>query len=856
MAQKTPMMKQYYQIKTQHKDTVLFFRLGDFYEMFDKDAAEVSHLLNITLTKRNGIPMCGIPHHAAANYIARLLKLGKKIAICEQTKMPQKSGEIAQREVIEIKTPGTLFESNYLDEKKNNYLAAICGNQEKIALAYIDLSTAQFFVTAFPKNRAAEIISSEMQRLDPPELLLQESLFEDNPLLKKKLKQRSRCVINSYPDWKFDSDTYYQLLINHFKVKNLKGFGLTENDAEVQACGIVLEYLADTSRSLLDHIRHISLYGEKDYLVMDEATIRNLEIVRNLQEEGERFSLLGILDHTGTAMGARLLRSWLLRPLVEKAAIEKRLDAVEEFYHNQSLLSAVREMMAKVYDLQRLGSRVALEKAHARDLLAIKDSLNLMLQINQLLKEEAANIARLLPEQEEMARSVFNLIDVSISEEASSVLGEGKIIKAGFNKELDQLINLKDNSKELLDEYLESEKQSSGINNLRIKYNKIIGHYLEVSKGNLAHVPEHFIRRQSLVNTERFTTDRLIKLENKLNTALDNYVEMDRRLFLEQRAKVKEKVPELLDCAQWLAENDVYQSFARAATVQGYCRPQLHQGKTLEIIEGRHPVVENNLTLESFIPNSLYLDPDDKGFALITGPNMAGKSTFLRQTALILLMAQCGSFVPAQSASLGISDRIYCRVGASDNLARGESTFLVEMNETANILRSATDKSLIIMDEVGRGTSTHDGISIAWAVSEYLLDTIKAKTLFATHYHELIRLESPRVIQLFLDVLQEGEEIIFLKKVREGTARKSYGIHVARLAGLPAPVIKRAKDILKQLDQESPLLKEIGPPSEDAEPAGLFSEEDLLLDEIKSLDLNSLTPLDALNKMAEWKKRL
>ncbi len=867
MAEQTPMMQQYKRIKSQNRDAILFFRLGDFYEMFDRDAKEVSHLLNLTLTKRNGIPMCGIPYHAAHSYIPRLLRAGKKIAICEQTTAPEKGKGIVEREVIEIVTPGTITEEEYLDQHKNNYLVSIgsysSDSYSGIAMCYIDISTGECAVRDFPFQPNDELLREELSRLDPTEVLLQESLLEQRNALARFFDGKSHIVLNRYPDWTYDAESSYEHLLRFFRVQNLKGFGFKKNDPLLIACGVLFEYIEENAKHAAGHIRSISHIQPQQYVGLDEATQKNLELVYNMADRSRSYTLLEVLDHTRTAMGARTLRSRLLHPLRDLIALEHRLDLVELFYKDQMMLSQLRSSLSGVRDIERLTSRIALDKAHAKDLLAIRHSLEQVRELSKLLPPDAAlESLETASFSYDHIHQLIELLEQAVHEDPSIYLNEGRLIRAGYSSELDEMRELKDNSARILDEYLQSERKESGIQNLKIKYNKIIGHFLEVTKSNLDKVPDHFIRRQSLVGSERFTTNRLNELEERLNTASEQIVELEKELFLDLRHQVRAYIEQLLAISKSIGTLDFLQSLAYAATVHGWRKPSLYEGTGIHIKEGRHPVVEYHDAPGSFIPNSVELDSEKRSFALITGPNMSGKSTFLRQSALIVLLSQIGSFVPADEAQIGIVDRIFCRVGASDNLARGESTFLVEMNETAYILHSASPNSLVIMDEVGRGTSTHDGLSIAWAVSEFLLQQ-KAKTLFATHYHELTSLENDSIQHLFLEVKEDQGEIIFLKKVREGSAGHSYGLHVAKLAGLPDSVLERAAEILKSLGERETALPTFNSnqkikhgPTKSSAQNSLFDESDMLITEIRHTDVNNITPIEALNKIAKWKSEL
>ena len=683
----TPMMRQYKALKRKSGDAVLFFRLGDFYEMFEKDAREVSALLNLTLTKRNGIPMCGIPYHASQGYIARLLKLGKKIAICEQITLPAGGKGIAERDIVETITPGTVFDEDFLESKRNNFLAALGVYRNALSFSYMDCSTGEFAATSFSLETGYEDLGSELARLSPREILVQESAFEESPYLSRLLSEYPSLLLNRFPDWNFDISDSYRKLTEQFGTVNLKGFGIEEDDPALYTVGVLLDYIKESSKSLLPHLRGIVRYSLQEYLTLDETTQRNLEIIRNMQDGSGRYTLLETLDFTKTAMGGRKLRYWLTRPLVNTDEINRRLDRVEMFYRQQMLLNSFRETLSSILDLERLASRLATDKAHAKDLLGIRNSLDRFFEL--LGVEEDWHAEDLLPKLEDDTRKnleeVKGLIDSAIHEDPSVLLSEGRLIKAGYSADLDEMRELKTNSKRVLDDYLAEEKRKTGITNLRVKYNKIIGHFLEVSKGNLELVPEHFIRRQSLVNSERYTTEELGELEVKLNNAVESIIDKEREIFLEIRGRIKSNIDDLLESASIIGETDCAASFAYAATAYGYTRPEIDASGLLKIESGRHPVVEKHLPPGNFVPNGIAIDPSERNLILLTGPNMAGKSTYLRQTALIVLMAQAGSFVPAGEARIGIVDRIFCRVGASDNLARGESTFLVEMNETANI---------------------------------------------------------------------------------------------------------------------------------------------------------------------------
>jgi DNA mismatch repair protein MutS len=864
------MLDQYRRIKREHQGEVLFFRLGDFYEMFADDALEVSGLLNLTLTSRNGLPMCGLPYHAARSYIARLLRLGKKIAICEQLTEPGKGRGIIEREVVEVITPGTTVDDDYLEKGSSNYLAALSATAKFLAFAYIDLSTGDFHATAFPFEGADERLRLELERLQVKEMVVQESLLEEYPGLAEAILGRAGLVTNRWADWLFDSVRSKERLERQFGTASLKGFGLEEDSPEIISAGALLDYLDDTAKSLLPHVRTISLYGESEYVGIDESTQRNLELIRNLRDGDVRFSLLEVLDETKTSMGRRLLKWRILHPLQDLVRINKRLDMVETLYHEQGQLSSLRELLGRTPDLERLSSRLAMDRAHGKDMLSIKNALKSFEAVEGLsgtlkLGFESSSATALDSYGFERLMNLMELLERSIPEDPSILLTEGNLIKEGFNDELDAVRRFRDNGRKLLEDYLEEERQATGIPSLKIQHNRFIGYFFEVTKANLPKVPPRFIRRQNIVSGERYTTDKLAALESEINGASDKVIELEKRLFLEIRNKARELIPDLSASARRIAELDAAQSLAWAATAQGWIRPLVNTTGRIRVLESRHPVVEAHLKRGEFIPNDIVLEGDGIFFALITGPNMAGKSTYLRQTALIAIMAQMGSFVPAREAEIGMVDRIYCRVGASDNLARGESTFLVEMNETAYILHTATEKSLVIMDEVGRGTGTNDGLSIAWAVCEELLDNIKCRTLFATHYHELSLIAHPALANRSMEVLDRNGEIVFLRKLKEGSAAESYGLPVARLAGLPERVLQRAGRIMTRLKENEKALHEALPdnsrPAGDREPRspprvpdeGWAEKLDVFIEDILSLDPNRMTPLEALYRIHTWK---
>lgn len=862
----TPMMIQYRGIKEKYKNEVVFFRLGDFYEMFDEDAVEVSRLLNLTLTHRASRPMCGIPYHAAKIYIARLLRLGKKIVICEQVGEIPKGGKgITERKVVEIITPGTAVEAEYLEGNRANYLAALSITKSKAGFAFIDVTTSSFRATSWPASKMSENFGKELNRAAPRELLLPASL-KNNEAIKSVISAYGSISVSYYPDWDFSAELSYKKLTAQFKTANLKAYGLEEDSPEIVPAGFLLDYLEKTTNTVLPHISSIRVYSDSEYLIMDDSSRRNLEVISNMREGGTQFTLLECVDFTKTAMGGRLLRNWLLFPLTNLRQIEDRQTKVASFVENRNLLEKLKTDLGSILDVERLAGRIAMERAHAKDLQALRASLGSWSRIKEYLGQYDFSFI-----SDENSVTICTLIEKAILEDPATSLTEGGIIKAGWSEELDHWRGLHDNFNQILSEYEAEEREKTGISTLRVKYTNAAGYFIEVSKGKLGAVPAHFIMRRALVNGDRYTTERLQQLEAELNESSTKILELERDLFVEIRSSLTKYIPYLLQVADEIANTDAAASFAQAAIEHNWVRPEIEESTHFEIKDGRHPVVENHLPTGEFVPNDALLSAEDESipsFALITGPNMAGKSTYLRQNALIALLAQTGSFVPASRARLGIVDRIFCRVGASDNLAKGESTFLVEMTETANILHAATKKSLVIMDEVGRGTSTEDGLAIARAVSEYLLDTIGCKTFFATHYHELSRMEHPSLKMLCMDVLEQNGSVVFLRKVKEGVTGNSYGIHVAKLAGIPQAVIDRANVILSHIQalaNDNPvILDDVPAKSSESEKTlaaapvnpGLFSDEEIIISEILSVDTDNLTPLNALQIIARWKKAL
>jgi len=866
----TPMVRQYHEIKKKYKDTILFFRLGDFYEMFYDDAIVASKELDLTLTSRHKgekdkIPMCGIPYHAAENYIARLIRKGYKVAICEQVEDPKLAKKLVKREVIQVITPGTVTDFSMLSQKSNNYLMSLTLTDHKIGMAFVDVSTGDFFVTENEKSKANEFIENEITRFKPSEALIPESLY-NNPEIQKIFSLHPEILVNKYYDWVFDSEYSKNKLLEHFKVHSLSGFGCEDKYSAIGSAGAILHYLEETQKQALPHIENLKFYTTSEFMILDNATVRNLELVYNLQDNTTARTLFSVLDYTNTPQGGRLLKRRILEPLIDVGKIKQRQKYVEILFESDSDRKKIREILNKIGDIERLASRIALNKANPKDIVSLKNSLKYSMD----LKEFITNIAGLqnLAEQIPDVKDIITLIDESIEEDAPVQISDGGVIKEGFNQELDKYRKAQREGKDWIANLQKSEIERTGINSLKIKYNKVFGYYVEVTKPNLPMVPKEYIRKQTLVNAERFTFPKLQEYEEIILTATEKIIELETTLFQEIREKIKKRLKEIKDVGKKIAEIDYFASLAECAKLNNYTRPEVNDSDKIIIKSGRHPVVEVTVKTEPFIPNDTLMDNGENRILIITGPNMAGKSTYLRQVALIVLLAQIGSFVPAEEAEIGIVDRIFTRVGASDNLARGESTFLVEMNETANILNNATQRSLIIMDEIGRGTSTYDGLSIAWAVIEYIYNKsyIGAKTLFATHYHELTQLGRKKGIKNYNILVREwGDKVIFLRKVAPGAADKSYGIQVAQLAGLPKRVIERAKQILYELEADKTkelIVSQSSMPEDEQDQLNLFTisminpVESEILQELKSIDLNKITPLDALNILSEIAKKL
>jgi len=859
----TPMMKQYLSIKGQYPDAILFYRMGDFYEMFFEDAEIASGILEITLTSRNKkeetpIPMCGIPYRAAKGYIARLLEAGRKVAVCDQVEDPAASKGLVKREVVRVITPGMIVENEYLHEKSNNFILAAVWERDNAGISYLDLSTGTFRLA---ETRGIEKVINECLRIGPSEILLSES-SRDDAFWAPFLEAVGERAITYLEDKFFEYPKSRQNLVKQLNTMTLEGFGCEDLKIGVRAAGALLAYVRETQKQRIEHISRIETYGLDQFLWLDDLSCRNLELLANIRTGRGMGTLLGVIDHTVTAMGARRLREWLRYPLLDIAEIESRLDAVEEAKRGQHLRKSLREGLKSVYDLERLGSKITMGHCNARDLVALKRSLLMLPQLRGLLSQLEAELFVLQGDYGNLD-NLCGLIEAAIREDAPPTVNEGGIIKTGYDRKLDELVRISRDGKGWLAQLEIREKEATGINILKVRYNKVFGYYLEVPKSRVAEVPAHYVRKQTLVNAERYITDELKSFETKVLNAEEQRAALEYEIFNQVRDEIVKCNQEIQQIANFIARLDCLLNLAEVADQNNYSRPEFNVEGYIHIEDGRHPVIEKMIAGERFVPNTIRLDNDEDQVLIITGPNMAGKSTVLRQVALLVLMAHMGSFVPARKASICLTDRIFTRVGALDNLSQGQSTFMVEMQETANILNNSTDRSLVILDEIGRGTSTFDGLSIAWAVAEYLHDLHGSgvKTLFATHYHELTELSRTkrRVRNYNIAVKEWNDEIIFLRKLVEGGTNRSYGIQVARLAGIPGHVIQRAKKILANIENGAQSLNPS--PIETAKDSNIRKQEvqldlfrkpqNTIVEQLSRVDTTRMTPLDALNYLDE-----
>ena len=877
MAGLSPMMAQYMETKKQYSDCILFYRLGDFYEMFFDDALTASRELEITLTgKECGLeeraPMCGVPYHAVDSYLSRLVQKGYKVAIAEQMEDPKLAKGLVKREVIRVVTPGTITSAQALDETKNNYLMGIVYLADKMGVSVADITTGDFLVTEVSTDRA---LFDEINKFSPAEVICNDA-FSMSGISLEDLKDRYHFTVSALDSHFFQDDSCRRVLREHFKVGSLEGLGLGDYDCGVIAAGAVLQYLYETQKSTLDHLTTIVPYATGNYMVLDSSTRRNLELLETMREKQKRGSLLWVLDKTRTAMGARLLRTWIEQPLISREEILKRQNAIEELNLNYISREELGEYLNPVYDLERLIGRISYKTANPRDLLAFRNSIAMVPHIKRLLGEFTSDALKELEQELDPLEDLEDLITRAIVEEPPITVREGGMIRDGYNEEADRLRHAKTEGKTWLAELEARERESTGIKNLKVKYNKVFGYYFEVTNSFKDLVPEYFIRKQTLTNAERYTTDELKNLEDVILGAEDKLFSLEYDLFCGVRDAIAAEVVRIQKTARAIAAVDVFVSLSVVATRSNYVKPQINEKGTIQIKGGRHPVVEKMMRDDMFVANDTILDNSRNRISIITGPNMAGKSTYMRQTALIVLMAQIGSFVPADQANIGICDRIFTRVGASDDLASGQSTFMVEMTEVANILRNATRNSLLILDEIGRGTSTFDGLSIAWSVVEHIVNKKKigAKTLFATHYHELTELEGKLegVQNYCIAVKEDGEDIVFLRKIVKGGADRSYGIQVARLAGVPDEVLVRAReiaDLLEAKDANSNLSKltdlsekDLKGGTEAMTQLSIFdtmettNQTDAILFELRDINLSNVTPMDAMNLVYKWQNKL
>ena len=880
MAELTPMMQQYMKTKEEYKDCILFYRLGDFYEMFFDDAKIVSKELELTLTGKNcGLeeraPMCGVPFHAVDGYLSRLVSRGYKVAICEQMEDPALAKGLVKREVIRVVTPGTNLNVQALDESRNNYIMSIVYVSDRFGISFADVTTGDYFVTEVDSVRK---LLDEICKFSPREIVCNEALVMSG-IDTEELKERLSITLYSLENWYFDDELCRRGLLEHFQVKSMEGLGVGDLGCGVIAAGALLRYLTETQKTSLSHLTRLQPYVSGNFMLIDSSSRRNLELVETLREKQKRGSLLWVLDKTKTAMGARMLRSFLEQPLIDPEEIERRLAALEELNSHLITREELREYLSPIYDLERLIGRISYQTANPRDLIAFKTSLGMLPHLKTLLSELESPLLLEIQEDLDDLQDLYDLIERSIQEEPPITIRDGNMIRDGYHEEVDRFRKAKTEGRSWLAQIETKERERTGIKNLRIKFNKVFGYYLEVTNSYKELVPEDYIRKQTLTNAERYITPELKELEDTILGAEEKLTALEYELFTGIRDQIAAQVLRIQRTAKAVARLDVFTALAYVADKNHYVRPKINRRGRIQIQNGRHPVVEQMLPGNLFIANDTCLDNDSNRISIITGPNMAGKSTYMRQTALIVLMAQVGSFVPAEQADIGIVDRIFTRVGASDDLASGQSTFMVEMNEVSNILRNATADSLLILDEIGRGTSTFDGLSIAWAVIEHIADRklLGAKTLFATHYHELTELEGTMegVNNYCIAVKEKGDDIVFLRKIVKGGADKSYGIQVAKLAGVPDSVIQRAKELVEELSQAdiSVKAKHIAQESRtktkqkgrqkkydevDLEQISLFDtvRDDDVVKELEELDISNMTPMDAMNTLYRLQNRL
>lgn len=866
----SPMMQRYLETKENYPDCILFYRLGDFYEMFFDDAENVSRELELTLTGKDcGLekraPMCGIPHHAADTYIARLIAKGYKVAICEQLEDPKTAKGIVKRGVIKVVTPGTVVESNMLEERKNNYIMSIFKSGIYYGIAITDITTGEFYSSQIKEVNNFPVLLDEIARFSPSEIIVN-SLMANSLEEISKIKERFEdTYISNFEDKYFYDEK--ENILNRFKIHDIKGAEINLNNLELAVCSInaLVEYLNQTQMTSLDHINKIIIYTVSRYMALDINARRNLEITERMRDKSKKGTLLWVLDKTSTSMGGRLLRRWLSDPLIDLNEINRRLDAVEELKNDLMLRGEVTEALKKVYDIERLAGKMAYGNGTPRDMITLKNSLGKVPEVKNIISNAKSSYIRYIYENIDELKDIYELIDSSIVDDPPMLTKDGGYIKMGYNEEIDKLKTATTDGKSWLMQLELDEKEKTGIKSLKVGFNKVFGYYIEVTNTYKDQVPDRYIRKQTLTNGERYITEELKNIENQILGAEEKVIKLELEAFDKIRKQIAKNVQRLQITAEMISSLDVLVSFATVAEDMNYCKPKIENDGVIDIKEGRHPVIEKMLPFGSFVSNDTYLNENESRLSIITGPNMAGKSTYMRQTALITLMAQIGSFVPAKSAQIGIVDKIFTRVGASDDLSMGQSTFMVEMMEVATILKEATKNSLVILDEIGRGTSTFDGLSIAWAVAEYIADKSKcgAKTLFATHYHELIELEDKieGINNYSIAVKEKGEDIIFLRKIVPGGTDESYGIHVAKLAGVPKDVTKRANEILRTMERKSVFGNNSEKPKENKKVVeGQFDMFNFkiaeIAQEIDKINLNELTPIDALNTLVKIKEKI
>ena len=877
----TPAMEQYMRFKRQHQDAILFFRMGDFYEMFFDDAKEAAGLLGLTLTSRNHgktsgkVPLAGVPHHAMEGYLAKLIQMGRKVAICEQVEDPKQAKGVVERDVVQVVSPGTALADSMLDQQRHNFLVGLCLHRAQAGMAIVDLSTGDFTLNELP----ADQLEDELSSLAPAELLIGEGA--DGQWVADLQRALPGVAVSRVEDWHFEFSAAYDLLLEQLKVRSLKGFGCDDMEVAIRAGGAAVAYLRDNQRGAIEHINRITRKSSAEFAMIDAIAQRNLELLGNQQDGTRAGSLLEVLDQTRTPMGARLLRLWIVSPLKIPTAIDQRLDAVQELLDQRDVRRLLREQLRQIGDLERLIARICCQRANGRDLVALAHSLATLPTVRQQLAEVHSDLlCRLLAEEMPQVGELVTQIQAALVDDPPATLTDGGLIRDGHHAEVDELRQISSGGKEFIARLQTRERERTGIASLKVGYNQVFGYYIEISKANLDRAPDDYIRKQTLTNAERYITPELKEYEARVLGAEEKLKELENRLFLELRSQIVRWTAQVQQIARTLARIDVLAGLAEVAQNENYARPRVDDGTAIDIQSGRHPVVERQLREGAFVPNDVSLDTTDHQVLLITGPNMAGKSTIIRQVGLIVLLAQMGSFVPARSARIGVVDRIFTRVGASDNLARGESTFMVEMNEAANILNNVTDRGLILMDELGRGTSTFDGLSIAWSLVEYLHQRQGGhpRTLFSTHYHEMTELADllPRVENHNVLVREEGDHVLFLHRLAPGPCDRSYGIHVAQMAGMPVAVIDRARQILGRLEQEQIDTDQLHSAdkkqqdecakrrhiermqvAEEQPQIELFPpQKAFFVEELRDMEPSQITPLQALIKLSEWKEEL